>query len=108
MAEEINGVKVLCASNIDMPLPELGEHVQDAKQQLGSGIVLFMNRVMENKITLMCAVSDDLTDTYSAGKLVNIAAVAMGGSGEGDAGFGQGVVEAGNPHIAFNVLKAAL
>ena len=92
-AREINGVKIL-ATAVDAPdvktLRDFGDKVRD---KLKSGIVLLGSRVGD-KAMLLCMVTKDLTDTYSAGDIVKEIAPVVGGKGGGRADMAQ----AGGPN----------
>ena len=57
--------------------------VDDAKQQLGSGIVAIVGVSEEGKAALVVGVTADLTATYDAVDLVRVGAEALGGKGGG-------------------------
>jgi alanyl-tRNA synthetase len=57
--------------------------VDEAKQQLGSGIVAVVGVSEEGKAGLVVGVTDDLTGDYSAVDLVRVGAEALGGKGGG-------------------------
>jgi len=54
-----------------------------AKNQIGSGIVSFINLDEENKASIVIGVTDDLTAKISAVDLVRLAATTLGGKGGG-------------------------
>ena len=57
--------------------------VDDAKKQLGSGIVAIVGVSEEGKAGLVVGVTADLTGTYDAVELVAVGAEALGGKGGG-------------------------
>ena len=57
--------------------------VDEAKQQLGSGIVAVVGVSEEGKAGLVVGVTNDLTEEYSAVDLVRAGAEALGGKGGG-------------------------
>jgi len=57
--------------------------VDDAKRQLGSGIVAIVGVSEEGKAGLVVGVTSDLTETYNAVELVKVGAEALGGKGGG-------------------------
>lgn len=83
-ADEINGIKFLSA-RVDTSNPdafkEAGEYL---RQKLGIGVGLLAN-VIDEKINLVCAVSDDLISSknLNAGKLISSVAKNLGGGGGG-------------------------
>ncbi|HLP29243.1 MAG TPA: alanine--tRNA ligase [Candidatus Didemnitutus sp.] len=60
-------------------LKDLGDELRSS---LKSGIGL-LGCVLDDKVQLVCVVTDDLTKTHSAGKLVGIVAKELGGGGGG-------------------------
>jgi len=54
-----------------------------AKNQIGSGIVTFINVDEDNKASVVVGVTDDLTARISAVDLVRLAASSLGGKGGG-------------------------
>jgi alanyl-tRNA synthetase len=57
--------------------------VDDAKRQLGSGIVAIVGVSEEGKAGLVVGVTGDLTASYDAVELARIGAEALGGKGGG-------------------------
>jgi alanyl-tRNA synthetase len=57
--------------------------VDDAKKQMGSGIVAIVGVSEEGKAGLVVGVTPDLTGTYDAVELARIGAEALGGKGGG-------------------------
>jgi alanyl-tRNA synthetase len=57
--------------------------VDDAKKQVGSGIVAIVGVTEDNKAGLAVGVTDDLKGTYNAVDLVKIGAEVLGGKGGG-------------------------
>jgi alanyl-tRNA synthetase len=57
--------------------------VDDAKRQLGSGVVAMIGVSEEGKAALVVGVTDDLTGTYDAVGLAHLAVEALGGKGGG-------------------------
>jgi len=66
----------------DVPAKELRAMVDEAKQQLKSGVIGFI-AVNEDKVALTVGVTDDLTDQFDAVALVRTGAAAVGGKGGG-------------------------
>lgn len=83
-ADDINGIKIL-SERTDTPNPdafkEAGEYL---RQKLRTGVGLLAN-VSDEKINLVCAVSDDLISSknLNAGKLISNVAKNLGGGGGG-------------------------
>ena len=80
--EEINGVKLMARIAEGVGGKELRTLVDEAKAQIGSGIVAFVG-VADGKAGVAVGVNKDLTDTYSAVDLVKAASEALGGKGGG-------------------------
>ena len=57
--------------------------VDDAKRQLGSGVVAMIGVSEEGKAALVVGVTDDLTGTYDAVALARVAVEVLGGKGGG-------------------------
>ena len=57
--------------------------VDDAKRQLGSGVVAIISVSEEGKAGLVVGVTDDLTGIYNAVELARAGAEALGGKGGG-------------------------
>jgi len=55
----------------------------DAKAQLGSGVIVLINRGDDGKAGLVVAVTNDMTERVNAVDLVRIGAEALGGKGGG-------------------------
>ena len=58
------------------------------RQKMGSGVVVLGSRE-GSKVTLVAAVTADLTDTIHAGRLASAVASTVGGGGGGRADFAQ-------------------
>jgi alanyl-tRNA synthetase len=84
-ALNLDGVRVATA-RIDVSdaeqLKTLGDELRSA---LGTAGVGLLASVIDDKVQLVCVVTDDLTKTLSAGKLVGAAAKQLGGGGGGKA-----------------------
>ncbi|MFA9461921.1 alanine--tRNA ligase [Thiohalorhabdus methylotrophus] len=87
---EIGGIKVLAAALEGQDPKSLRQTVDQLKQKLGSGvIVLGVPDPEKGKVSLIAGVTDDLTDRFSAGDLVNQVAEGVGGKGGGRADMAQ-------------------
>ncbi|MEO0544985.1 MAG: alanine--tRNA ligase [Pseudomonadota bacterium] len=62
---------------------DLKPMADEAKQQLGSGVVAFVATGDDGKISIVAGVTDDLAGTISAVDLVRAASAAVGGKGGG-------------------------
>ena len=80
--EEINGVKLLARVAEGVGGKDLRALVDEAKTQIGSGIVAFVG-VADGKAGVAVGVTKDLTDKFSAVDLVKAASEAVGGKGGG-------------------------
>lgn len=79
---DVGGVKFI-GRHLDGVSPkDLRGMVDDAKRQVGSGVVALI-AVNEGKAALAAGVTDDLVDTYDAVELIRIGAAAVGGKGGG-------------------------
>ena len=107
--EEINGVKLMARIAEGVGGKELRTLVDEAKAQIGSGIVVFVG-VADGKAGVAVGVTKDLTDTYSAVDLVKAASEALGGKGGGGR---PDMAQAGGPDVdkadeALAAVRAAL
>ncbi|HVS02469.1 MAG TPA: DHHA1 domain-containing protein, partial [Thermoanaerobaculia bacterium] len=87
-AREVAGVRVLAREVPPAPAGELRDMADALRQRLGSGVVLLGSRG-EGKVSLVAAVSDDLTGRVHAGELVREVAGVVGGGGGGRPDFAQ-------------------
>ncbi|MDK9759970.1 alanine--tRNA ligase, partial [Vibrio sp. D173a] len=81
-AQEINGVKVLIAGMEGADPKNLRTMVDNAKNQMGSGVVMLAN-INGEKIGLIAGVTKDLIGKVKAGDLVKMVAEQVGGKGGG-------------------------
>ncbi|MGB3022237.1 MAG: alanine--tRNA ligase [Methyloceanibacter sp.] len=80
---DLGPVKLFARTLQDVAPKDLRGLVDDAKQQLGSGIVAIIGVSDEGKAGLVVGVTDDLTSTYNAVELARAGAEALGGKGGG-------------------------
>jgi alanyl-tRNA synthetase len=80
---ELGSVKLLARVMQGVAPKDLRGLVDEAKQQLGSGIVALVGVGEEGKAGLIVGVTDDLTSNYSAVELVRVGAGVLGGKGGG-------------------------
>jgi alanyl-tRNA synthetase len=80
---DLGPVKLLARTVHGVAPKDLRGLVDEAKQQLGSGIVAVVGVSEEGKAGLVVGVTQDLTGTYSAVDLVRVGAEALGGKGGG-------------------------
>ena len=81
-SRQIADVKVIARLLQGVPGRELRAMADDARQQLGSGIVV-LAAVADGKAALVAAVSDDLTGRFDAVDLVRTGVACLGGKGGG-------------------------
>jgi alanyl-tRNA synthetase len=80
---DLGPVKLFARTLQGVAPKDLRELVDDAKRQLGSGIVAIIGVSEGGKAGLVVGVTDDLTQTYNAVELARAAAEALGGKGGG-------------------------
>ncbi len=80
---ELGSVKLLARTMQGVAPKDLRGLVDDAKQQLGSGIVVLVGVGEEGKAGLIVGVTDDLTSAHNAVELVRVGAEILGGKGGG-------------------------
>ncbi|OOF50105.1 alanine--tRNA ligase [Rodentibacter genomosp. 1] len=81
-AVKINDVSVIIHQLDGIETKSLRVMVDDLKNQLGSGVIVFAS-VLDEKVNLVVGVTSDLTTKVKAGKLVNFMAQQVGGKGGG-------------------------
>ncbi len=105
---EVNGVKLL-AAKVDAPnVNALRNLMDDVRSKIGSGIACLASEE-EGKVTLIVAVTKDLTERFKAGALVAAIAPEVGGKGGGRPDMAQ--AGGNNPagiDAAFTKLKEQL
>ena len=80
---DLGPVKLFARTLQDVAPKDLRGLVDDAKRQLGSGVVAIIGVSEEGKAGLVVGVTDDLTGTYNAVDLARAGAEALGGKGGG-------------------------
>jgi len=80
---DLGPVKLLARTVHGVAPKDLRGLVDEAKQQLGSGIVAVVGVSDEGKAGLIVGVTQDLTGTYNAVDLVRVGAEVLGGKGGG-------------------------
>jgi alanyl-tRNA synthetase len=80
---EINGIKFMGRTVEGVEMKDLKGLADEAKAQLGSGIIALVNLGEDGKAGLVVAVTQDLTARFSAVDLVRIGSEALGGKGGG-------------------------
>jgi alanyl-tRNA synthetase len=81
-SEMVGGIKVVLKQIDGVSPKDLKALADDAKKQVGSGVVVFVT-VEGGKASVVAGVTDDLTGRISAVDLVRAAAQALGGKGGG-------------------------
>ena len=87
--QEINGIKILTKELDSLSPKELRDYVDKIKDKLESGIIVLGSK-NEDKVMLICAVTDDLTKQYNAGKIIKEMSEIVGGKGGGRPDMAQG------------------
>jgi alanyl-tRNA synthetase len=80
---DINGIKFMGRSVEGVEMKDLKGLADEAKIQLGSGVVALLNLAEDGKAGLVVAVTADLTGRFNAVDLVRVGAEALGGKGGG-------------------------
>ena len=101
-SREVNGTSFMARCLDGLPAKQLRGLVDDAKQQIGSGVVVFIG-IDDGKAGIAVGVTDDLTDKYDAVTLVQAGSQAMGGKGGGGRAD---MAQAGGPDV--NAADAAI
>lgn len=86
---EIRGIQVLTRELEAASPKELRDYVDKIKEKLPSGIIVLGSRNAE-KVMLICAVTEDLTKQYNAGKIIKGLSEIVGGKGGGRPDMAQG------------------
>ncbi|MBN9671349.1 alanine--tRNA ligase [Roseibium aggregatum] len=81
--KEVGGFKVMARTVEGINPKDLKGMADEAKAQLGSGVVVLINVAEDGKAAIVTAVTKDLTDKVSAVDLVRIGSEALGGRGGG-------------------------
>ncbi len=88
-AENINGIKLLATEVSGVSAKDLRNLADKLKDKLGAAVVV-LAVVSGKKISLISAVTKNLTDKYQAGTILNHVASQIGGKGGGRADMAQG------------------
>ena len=107
--EQIAGIAVLARVLEGVPAKELRGLIDEAKKQIGSGVVAYVG-VEEGKAAIAVGVTDDLKSKISAVDLVKAGVAAVGGQGGGgrpDMAQGGGP-EGGKANEALAAMREAL
>ena len=103
-AIKINGVSIIAYQFNGIETKSLRVMVDDLKNQLGSGIIVFTS-ILDEKVNLVVGVTSDLTAKVKAGELVNLMAQQVGGKGGGRPDMA--MAGGSRPENATQAIKAA-
>jgi alanyl-tRNA synthetase len=81
-AVEVKGVRVIAARVEAADRAAMRQMVDNLRPRLGSGVIV-LGSVADEKVSLVAAVSKDLTDRLDAGQIAKAAAVIVEGTGGG-------------------------
>ena len=81
-ARTIKGVKVISAELEGVDREAMRQLVDSLRQKLGSGVVV-LGTVEDGKVALLAGITKDLTSKLHAGKMIQVIAKEVGGSGGG-------------------------
>ncbi len=96
-AEEIDGVKFLRKAISGIDMKDLKPLADEAKQNIGSGVVAIVGIAPDGKAGVVVGVTADLTARFDSVALVQVASVALGGKGGGGR---RDLAQAGGPNGA--------
>ena len=88
-AENINGIKLLATEVSGVSAKDLRDLADKLKDKLGTAVVV-LAVVSGKKVSLISAVTKNLTDKYQAGVILNHVASQIGGKGGGRSDMAQG------------------
>ena len=80
---EIGGIKLMARIVEGLNPKDLKGLADEAKGQIGSGIVVLVNASEDNKAAIVVGVTGDLTDRFNAVELVKVGSEVLGGRGGG-------------------------
>ena len=88
-ARQVNGVAVIAARVDELDAEGLRAVADTLRDRLGSGVVC-VGSVTDGKVSLIAAVTTDLTKRFQAGRIIQAVAQAVGGRGGGRPDLAQG------------------
>jgi alanyl-tRNA synthetase len=88
-ARQVNGVAVIAARVDGLDAEGLRAVADTLRDRLGSGVVC-VGSVADGKVSLIAAVTKDLTKRFQAGRIIQAVAEAVGGRGGGRPDLAQG------------------
>ena len=94
---DVAGVRLLTRAVRDIDAKDLKSLVDDAKKNIGSGVVAIASASPDGKAGIVVGVTDDLTQKFSAVDFVRAASAALGGKGGGGR---PDLAQAGGPNAA--------
>jgi alanyl-tRNA synthetase len=95
VTKNVGGIPFAPRLITDMPAKDLKGLADEVKGQIGSGVVALVS-VVDGKVSLVVAVSDDLSDKVNAVDLVRAGSAAVGGKGGGGR---PDMAQAGGPDV---------
>ena len=81
-AKRIKEISVFVAK-VDLDSVDKLRTAADKMRESGRSGICLIASIIDDKVQLVCSVTDDLKDKYPAGKLVGLAAKLLGGGGGG-------------------------
>ena len=81
--EEVSGIPLLAVRSVAPNIKALRDIVDDLRSKMESGVICITAEDPEGKVSMIVAVSRDLTARFTAPALIKEAAAAIGGSGGG-------------------------
>jgi alanyl-tRNA synthetase len=89
-AVAVEGIQVLAQRVDGLDRGQLRTLVDNLRNKLGSGIVILGSAQEDGKVALIAGVTKDLTSRVAAGKIINLLAPKVGGSGGGRPDMAEG------------------
>ena len=107
---QVNGVKLIARSITGISPKELPSLIDEAKKQIGSGVIAIVAVSEEGRAGISVGVTEDLTKRFNAVDLVKVGAAVLGGKGGGGR---PDMAQAGGPDgskadAALKAIEAAL
>lgn len=78
-----NGINILTAKLDNLTIDELRTIGDEIRNKFGKNAIALISTIVEDKVQMCCVVTDDLKNSYPAGKIVGKAAQFLGGGGGG-------------------------
>src|SRR5271163_4321551 len=82
-ARDVGGVKLYARAISGVDMKDLKSLADEAKQNVGSGVVAIAAESGDGKASIVVAVTPDLTSRFNAVELVRLGSAALGGKGGG-------------------------